>query len=330
MIISKEEDMNHFMGRAIPDISVEDRRRLGSIYQMSKKSGELRDIAYAVMNRTLKGANYQKNGVALKGVSKLTGNAIGPITICSDDLDDGNVIELAIDPKKLAETLGMNYIDTNAWLCDLQEHLCHRAKPKTSQQYERVGVRNENELCLLIDAWEALISNRRWPIPNPEKGSDDEVTSEQQSASAADPLITTEEPAVAASIESIFDQPEDNPMLGMLYPDELPQEAAYLEGLGKQVLVNKYERSQEARNACISHYSCACQVCELDFGEMYGDLGAGFIHVHHKEPIASIRSEYIVDPVKDLVPVCPNCHAMLHRREPPLDIDELRDLMQDR
>jgi hypothetical protein len=112
-----------------------------------------------------------------------------------------------------------------------------------------------------------------------------------------------------------------------LYPDDIPHSIDYIEGLAQQVLVNRYERSVEARNACIVHYKCICQVCCVDFGERYGQFGKGFIHVHHRVPIASIGKDYRVDPIKDLIPVCPNCHAMLHRREPPLEVEELRSLL---
>lgn len=116
---------------------------------------------------------------------------------------------------------------------------------------------------------------------------------------------------------------------GSLFPNELPEGANYTEGLAQEVLVNRYERSLESRKACLDHYRCVCQVCNLDFSERYGPLGTGFIHVHHRVPIASIGTEYSVDPISDLVPVCPNCHAMLHRHEPPLKIEELRALLND-
>lgn len=134
------------------------------------------------------------------------------------------------------------------------------------------------------------------------------------------------------TVEGIPDAPNsvsETPKLGTLFPDDLPQNAAHTEGLGKQILVNQFERSQEARNACIAYYGNTCQVCKLSFSDKYGELGAGFIHVHHLVPIASIGTEYSVDPISDLIPVCPNCHAMLHRRDPPLEIDELRRLLQD-
>ena len=114
-----------------------------------------------------------------------------------------------------------------------------------------------------------------------------------------------------------------------LWPDNLPQGQTYFEGLAQQVMVNRYERSAEARAACIAHFGCVCQVCQVDFSKRYGALGAGFIHVHHVLPVSSVGSEYRVDPIADLVPVCPNCHSMLHRRDPPLAIECLRALVND-
>ncbi len=115
-----------------------------------------------------------------------------------------------------------------------------------------------------------------------------------------------------------------------LYPDEIPDEYEFDEGLTQQVLINRFERSPEARKACIAHYGSVCQACNLDFGERYGPLGVGFIHVHHRVPISRIGKQYRVDPIRDLIPVCPNCHAMIHRQEPPLDIDELKALTKDK
>ena len=98
----------------------------------------------------------------------------------------------------------------------------------------------------------------------------------------------------------------------------------YREGSVREVLVNVYERDQLARQACIDHFGLACAVCGLNFKDRYGPLGAGFIHVHHIVPLSEVGPQYQVVPRKDLRPVCPNCHAMLHRRRPPLSIEELR------
>jgi 5-methylcytosine-specific restriction enzyme A len=113
-----------------------------------------------------------------------------------------------------------------------------------------------------------------------------------------------------------------------VFTDEYAPGARYREGQRLQVLVNRYERDRGARDACVRHYGHRCAVCELDFGEHYGSIGEGFIHVHHHVPLLDVGAEYEVDPVRDLIPVCPNCHAMLHRRNPPLAVDELRAFLQ--
>jgi 5-methylcytosine-specific restriction protein A len=70
-----------------------------------------------------------------------------------------------------------------------------------------------------------------------------------------------------------------------------------------------------------------CTACGFNFEAAYGTLGEVFIHVHHIIPIGAVGDEYSVDPVKDLVPICPNCHAMIHRVNPPLTIEQLRNIL---
>ncbi len=100
------------------------------------------------------------------------------------------------------------------------------------------------------------------------------------------------------------------------------------EGARKSVVVNKYERNRSARDKALWHHGTACKVCEIDFADAYSGIADGIIHVHHVVPLASIGAEYRLNPVKDLVPVCPNCHAMLHYRvKQPRTVDELRALL---
>ncbi len=69
----------------------------------------------------------------------------------------------------------------------------------------------------------------------------------------------------------------------------------------------------------------------MDFSSAYGeDLGQDYIHVHHIVPIATIGESYIIDPINDLRPVCPNCHAMIHRHAEAMDVSRLRDLVRGR
>jgi 5-methylcytosine-specific restriction protein A len=108
------------------------------------------------------------------------------------------------------------------------------------------------------------------------------------------------------------------------FPSEMRE---FVEGASARVVVNAYERDAGARDACLDHHGHDCSVCGFDFFATYGDIGRGFIHVHHLTPISKRQGRYKIDPVEELRPVCPNCHAMLHKTDPPLTIQELQSLV---
>jgi len=112
-----------------------------------------------------------------------------------------------------------------------------------------------------------------------------------------------------------------------IYPNEIIDNKTIYEGSFSKVLVNKYERNPEARQICLSQYGYSCSVCSINFENVYGDLGKKFIHVHHIKPLSEIQETYIVNPLTDLVPVCPNCHAMFHRSQNTLSISKLREIL---
>ena len=105
------------------------------------------------------------------------------------------------------------------------------------------------------------------------------------------------------------------------------QATTYREGKKKTISSTQYERDGQARASCIAHYGSRCVICNFDFEETYGPAGAGYIHVHHTVPISEREGEYQVDPVEDLKPVCPNCHAMIHLGDRLRSTDEVRDLI---
>lgn len=109
--------------------------------------------------------------------------------------------------------------------------------------------------------------------------------------------------------EEAFDRPEGLP-----------------EGACVRIEANRYERSRVNRANCIALHGCRCKACGFDFEETYGELGRGFIHVHHVTPVSQLGAGYIVDPWTDLVPLCANCHAMAHRSDPPASVELLRDM----
>jgi|SRR6516225_3536764 putative restriction endonuclease len=113
-----------------------------------------------------------------------------------------------------------------------------------------------------------------------------------------------------------------------LLPDELDGSAPIREGARYQVLVNAYERDPEARRQCIAAHGTSCCVCGFTFGAVYGDVAEGYIHVHHLRPLSELGREYVVDPIEDLRPVCPNCHAVLHLGGRCRSIEEVKELVE--
>lgn len=102
-----------------------------------------------------------------------------------------------------------------------------------------------------------------------------------------------------------------------------------VEGAVAQVSTTRYERSAKNRAMCIAAHGTSCAVCGFDFERVYGPFAAGYIEVHHKTPVSQMDGEQKIDPVRDLVPLCPNCHAAVHLKNPPLMPEELKTIMDD-
>lgn len=105
------------------------------------------------------------------------------------------------------------------------------------------------------------------------------------------------------------------------------QECLRFEGGAKEVTSRRYERNRVNRQLCLSENGYSCKICGFDFEKVYGELGSQFIHVHHIVPVSGMKEEYLLNPRTDLIPVCPNCHAMLHREDPPLTPEQLKTVM---
>lgn len=118
----------------------------------------------------------------------------------------------------------------------------------------------------------------------------------------------------------------DEPAPAMI-PEEVTEPELFLEGALREIQVNAYERSQQARDACIRHHGAVCAACGFEFGKIYGVVAQGLIHVHHIIPLSEIGEEYKLDPVTDLIPLCANCHAVVHRRKDVMSLCELRECL---
>ena len=100
------------------------------------------------------------------------------------------------------------------------------------------------------------------------------------------------------------------------------------EGEMKQSVVNRYERDPVLRRECIRIQGCYCHICGFDFKKFYGDAGDGFIEVHHIVPLGVRKAKHHVDPSKDLIPLCSNCHSIIHRSG--YSVDQLRSMVNQR
>ncbi|MDP2815581.1 MAG: HNH endonuclease [Rectinemataceae bacterium] len=109
--------------------------------------------------------------------------------------------------------------------------------------------------------------------------------------------------------------------------NELDPEEIHIEGAVSQILVNAYERDPKARKRCLKHHGTRCAACGKTMEEIYGPIGKDIIHVHHRKPLHTIGEAYKLDPIQDLVPVCPNCHAVLHRTKPAMAVEDLKTVI---
>lgn len=110
----------------------------------------------------------------------------------------------------------------------------------------------------------------------------------------------------------------------------LPEEGELTEGKPTQTTITRYERSDKLRQRCLTLNGYKCAVCGMDFETVYGEIGRGYIEVHHTRPISTYTDEHEV-PDCELVPLCSNCHSMIHRAgndyKHPISVDELRNIL---
>lgn len=142
------------------------------------------------------------------------------------------------------------------------------------------------------------------------------------------------EDAIGLSVE-----PAEEAMIRTLWRDFGPPPGAdptqpgpgtYPQNAVTRVVVNRYEQDPDARRACIAHHGSSCAACGFSFEQRYGEIGMDVIPVHHLVPVSQLGSSYQLDPVTDLIPLCANCHAMVHQGVgTPRTVAELRRIIGD-
>lgn len=106
-----------------------------------------------------------------------------------------------------------------------------------------------------------------------------------------------------------------------------PDHTGEVEGELTQTLTKKRERSPRNRLLCLSIHGDFCGVCGYDPKSLYGSEAGSILEVHHIEPLAKITNPKAYDPATDLIPLCPNCHRAIHRRNPAYTPNELKELL---
>lgn len=98
---------------------------------------------------------------------------------------------------------------------------------------------------------------------------------------------------------------------------------------GRKVVISKVaERDLALRSDAIKIHGTTCFGCGFNFEKAYGSIGDGFIEIHHITPLSTYNKSKIVDASRDLMPLCSNCHRMVHRKKNyVLSLEELKKII---
>ncbi|MDA1777978.1 MULTISPECIES: HNH endonuclease [Bacillus cereus group] len=106
------------------------------------------------------------------------------------------------------------------------------------------------------------------------------------------------------------------------------EDSYYRDGKIIQYYGTRYERNPVNRARAIEIHGTSCKACGFNFEKVYGERGKDFIEIHHLKPLFTLGKESDIDPENDLIPVCSNCHRMIHRKKDEvLDIEELQGIL---
>ncbi len=234
-------------------------------------------------------------------------------------------------------TLIQSSPETRAWLASLRDRL-----PDLEYKESRYYAAFRTELAHRVVAYlnPAKRSIRLFLSLTPTDDAHLKSTPSTSSWSARFPSVFTIREAkdlsaavqlIGKSGDSVQALSKATPVLrpAHVVPEEMSSGMDFVEGAAQSIVVNAYERNRRARDRCIQHHGKNCTVCGFSFESRYGGDAAGYIQVHHIVPISTLRKNYRLNPITDLRPVCANCHAVIHRREPPFSIEEVKQMLRE-
>ena len=111
-------------------------------------------------------------------------------------------------------------------------------------------------------------------------------------------------------------------LLTIILPVKIIESSGYLEGSSYEYMQTYYERNKKNRHLALKYHGRQCKICNFQNDEVFGETSKDIIEVHHTTPISQLGEGYKLDIHKDLVPLCPNCHAFVHTKKPPFTIQE--------
>jgi len=226
-----------------------------------------------------------------------------------------------------------NLYDAREWIVDPEEsgtllHLHRRLSPALTRQLRFVSGPNKKEPCFVSDTDLDNQATRGVRQISLESATLlDRIIDVSDRLPKTGQIITVTEDMLRDAKAS--ERPSGVESEYSAIPEEVDVTAPLYEGAVRRIAVNAYERSSAAREKCILHYGCRCAACGLTLAEKYGESAQGLIHVHHVRQLSDVNAKYQVDPVQDLRPVCPTCHAIIHTRTPPFTVEEVTAMIDE-
>lgn len=106
------------------------------------------------------------------------------------------------------------------------------------------------------------------------------------------------------------------------------EEGSGVEGYQVGYYVNRYERDPKNRAKAIEIHGLTCFGCGFNFESVYGKRGKGYIEIHHTKPLSQLDKPMEIKPETDLIPLCANCHRIVHRSQHDvLSLEDLKKLL---
>jgi 5-methylcytosine-specific restriction protein A len=209
---------------------------------------------------------------------------------------------------------------------DVMSYICGEIREKSSQVSVLIDQSHQE-----LSHFSLKINGQDWTLPSNDKIRNEDLWFQAEvltnESSIDHGLLNNEEAFLISFAIRLF--------AALLPPEKDAFRSAdevlgFPEGAVTTVVVNKYERDPRNRKLALEIHGLICIGCGFDFHKFYGEVGQNFIIVHHTTPVSQLGDEYVLNPETDLIPLCANCHAMIHRQNPPFTVQQLRTIIKEK